>query len=101
MNKLLKENIDKILEYCKTYKVKELYAVGSVLTERFNENSDIDLLISFNNISIDEYTDNYFILHDLFENRFNRKIYLITENSLNNPFLIKSIDENKQLIYAG
>ncbi len=101
MNELLKENIGKIMEYCKTYKVKELYAVGSVLTERFNENSDIDLLISFNNISIDEYTDNYFILHDLFENRFNRKIYLITENSLNNPFLIKSIDENKQLIYAG
>ena len=101
MNKIISENIDKIKEYCKKYKVKELYAVGSVVSDRFSENSDIDLLIKFDNISIEEYTDNYFTLHKLFRKIFNRKIDLITEKSLNNPFFIKSIEKSKQLLYAG
>ena len=101
MNKIITENIDKIREYCKKYKVKELYAVGSVVSDRFSEDSDIDLLIKFDEITVDEYTDNYFILHKLFRNIFNRKIDLITEKSLNNPFFIKSIEKSKQLLYAG
>jgi len=101
MNKIITENIDKIKEYCKKYKVKELYAVGSVVSDRFSENSDIDLLIKFDNISVEEYTDNYFTLHKLFRKIFNRKIDLITDKSLNNPFFIKSIEKTKQLLYAG
>ena len=101
MNRIITENIDKIKEYCKGYKVKELYAVGSVVSETFSENSDIDLLIKFKNISIEEYTDNYFTLHKLFRKIFNRKIDLITDKSLNNPFFIKSIEKSKQLLYAG
>jgi predicted nucleotidyltransferase len=101
MNRIITENIEKIKEYCKKYKVKELYAVGSVVSDRFSENSDIDLLIKFDNISIEEYTDNYFTLHKLFGKIFKRKIDLITEKSLSNPFFIKSIEKSKQLLYAG
>ncbi|MCF6366694.1 MAG: nucleotidyltransferase domain-containing protein [Bacteroidales bacterium] len=100
MNKLLSENINKIIEYCEKYKVEELYAIGSVTTEYFTDESDVDLLIKFSNITIEEYTDNYFILHKLFEKTFNRKIDLITYKSLSNPYFIKSINENKQLLYA-
>jgi len=81
--------------------MKELYAVGSVVSDRLSENSDIDLLIKFDNISIEEYTDNYFTLHKLFRKIFNRKIDLITDWSLKNTFFIKSIENSKQLIYVG
>lgn len=101
MNKIISENINKIIKYCKKYKVKELYAIGSVVTENFTAESDIDLLIKFDNITIEEYTDNYFTLHKLFEKIFNRKIDLITDKSLSNPFFIKSIEKTKQLLYAG
>ena len=101
MNKILSENINKIVEYCKKYKVKELYAIGSVTTDNFTDESDVDLLIKFSNISIEEYTDNYFILHKLFEKTFDRKIDLITDRSLSNPYFIKSINKNKKLLYAG
>ena len=101
MNRIITENIEKIKEYCKAYKVKELYAVGSVVSDKFSKDSDIDLLITFDEISIEEYTDNYFTLHKLFRKIFNRKIDLITEKSLSNPFFIKSIEQTKQLLYAG
>ncbi len=100
MNKIIIKNIDKIKNYCKTYKVKELYVIGSATSDKFSEKSDIDLLIRFDNISIEEYTDNYFTLHKLFQNLFNRKVDLITDKSLSNPFFIQSIENTKKLLYA-
>ena len=88
MNNLLEQNIIQIKEYCEVHNVKELYVIGSILGDGFND------------ISIAEYTDNYFILHDLFEDIFGRRIDLITDKSLNNPYFIESINHNKMLLYA-
>lgn len=101
MQRIIEDKIEELKEICSTYDVKTMYVFGSVCTDRFNENSDIDILISFKDISIDKYTDNYFELHYRLEDLFNRKIDLITENSLSNPYLIESIEETKQLLYAA
>ncbi len=61
----------------------------------------MSILISFEEISIERYTDNYFNLHYDLESLFNRKIDLVTEKSLSNPYFIKSIEETKQLLYAA
>jgi len=101
MNKILINHIEKLKELCINYKVKSMYVFGSVCTDRFNENSDIDFLISFDNLPIEQYTDNYFDLHYKLQDLFNRKIDLVTEKSLSNPFFIKSLEQTKQLIYAA
>ncbi len=101
MNKLISENIDAIKRLCEKYEVKSMYLFGSSSKGKFNETSDIDILITFREIPIDRYTDNYFNLHYELEALFNRKIDLITEKSLSNPYLIKSIEETKQLLYAA
>ena len=74
---------------------------GSVCTTNFSEDSDIDFLISFSDISPEEYADNYFELHYKLEEIFQRPIDLVTEGSLSNPFFIKALEETKQLIYAA
>lgn len=38
---------EKISEFCQKWKVKELALFGSVLTEKFREDSDIDVLVTF------------------------------------------------------
>src|ERR1035438_4966319 len=101
MNQILETKLTDIKELCRNYKVRELYAFGSVCTDRFNDQSDIDLLISFENISIEEYTDNYFALHDLFEELFHRPIDLLTERSLSNPYFIESLNKTKTLLYGN
>ena len=101
MQQIIEDKIDELKEICETYDVKTMYVFGSACTEGFNENSDIDILISFKDISIDKYTDNYFELHYHLQDLFNRKIDLITENSLSNPYFIESIEETKQLLYAA
>jgi predicted nucleotidyltransferase len=101
MNKIIEDNILSLRELCKKYDVKTLYLFGSVCSDKFNSDSDIDILISFKDISVEKYTDNYFELHYKLEELFNRKIDLLTESSLSNPFFIESIEETKQLLYAA
>lgn len=101
MNQVITDNIDELKNLCKTYDIKEMFIFGSACTENFSDQSDIDILISFNDISIEKYTDNYFELHDKLEELFKRQVDLVTENSLSNPYLIESIEETKQLLYAA
>jgi len=101
MNKIISDKIDELKKLCTLYKVNSMYAFGSVCTNRFNDNSDIDLLISFENLSIEQYTDNYFELHYKLQDLFNRKIDLLTDKSLSNPYFIKGMEQTKQLIYAA
>jgi uncharacterized protein len=101
MNKILTDRINELRRLCELYNVRTMYAFGSVCTDKFNNDSDIDFLISFDNLSFDQYTDNYFDLHYKLQDLFERQIDLLTENSLSNPFFIKSIELTKQFIYAA
>ena len=70
-------------------------------TSTFSENSDIDLLIDFEpDISIEDYTDNFFSLREKFSNLFKRDIDLVTRRSLSNPFFIQDVEQSKLLIYG-
>ena len=88
-------------QLCEKYAVKSMYLFGSASTGNFNKESDIDILISFQELPFEQYTDNYFEIHEALETLFNRKVDLITERSLSNPFFIQSIDQTKQLLYAA
>ena len=101
MQQIIKNKLEPLKELCKIYDVKSMYLFGSAGNTEFNETSDIDILVSFKEISIEKYTDNYFDLHYKLEELFGRKIDLLTENSLSNPYLIQSIEETKQLLYAA
>lgn len=95
-------NLDKkiVISLCDKYKVKHLYLFGSATTDNFRPDSDIDLLVTFNTeIPLLEYGDNYFDFKYELEDLFQRKVDLVTERSLTNPYLIESINKNKQLIY--
>lgn len=101
MQRLLAENIDRIKALCVSYNVKSLFAFGSVCTEKFNEESDVDLLISFKPMEYGEYADTYFELAEKFENILNRPVDLVTDKSLSNPYFIESINQTKTLIYGA
>ncbi len=102
MQKILKDKLSDLKNLCVFLKIKKLYVFGSVVSDRFMRDSDIDFLISFSeNLTIEEYTENYFTLHYKLRELFNREIDIVTEKTLSNPYLIESIDETKQLIYEA
>lgn len=100
--KLIELNLQRIIELCRKHKVKTLSVFGSILTDRFNDNSDVDLLVDFEPTDPDtfDYVSNYFSLRYALEDLFSRKVDLIEEKGLRNPYFIASVNRTKQLIYG-
>jgi len=96
----LENHISDIYKLCKSHKVKTLYAFGSVITEKFNEKSDIDLVVDFQPIDVLDYADNYFDLKFSLEDILDRPIDLLEEKAIKNPYFRKNLNEIRQLIYG-
>lgn len=97
---ILQNKIPSIVELLRKHKVKRAYAFGSAVTGDFNKDSDIDLLIAFeDNLDPVEYGQHYFDLADQLEQLLQRPVDLITEPSLKNPYFIKSVNESKIALY--
>ena len=99
MNSILKNQLDTIRSLCERYRVKTLYVFGSVLTPNFDTHSDIDLLVDFLDQDALQYASNYFQFKFELEKLFNRKIDLLEERALKNPYFIENINQKKQLLY--
>ena len=97
---LIDSNIHKLTYLCGKYKVSKLYVFGSVLNQKFTRESDIDFLVNFKKIELLEYADNYFDFKFSLEDLFNRKIDLLEEKAIKNPYLKQSIDTSKELVYG-
>jgi uncharacterized protein len=97
---MVERNIDKIRDLCARHNVERLFAFGSVLTNRFKSDSDIDFVVDFTGVDLYDYADNYFDLKYSLENLFKHDVDLLEDKAINNPYLRQSIDSSKQLIYG-
>ena len=98
--KLVENKLLKIIDLWKKHKVRKLFVFGSVLTSRFNDNSDIDFVVDFNKAEVSDYFDNFFDFKYALENLFDRKVDLLEEQTIKNPYLKKNVDTTKTLIYG-
>jgi predicted nucleotidyltransferase len=96
---LIDLNKEKITELCDHHKVKELYLFGSILTDRFNDTSDIDMLIQFHEVELLEYFDNYMDLKEKLELLFHRRIDLVENQAIKNPIFRTILEREKRLVY--
>ena len=101
MNAIIEENKEAIKNLCDKYFVDSIYLFGSANTERFNDKSDFDFLISFNDkLELLDYADNFFGFQFALENLLGRRVDLLEEKCLSNPYLAEEIEETKLLIYG-
>ena len=98
-NKKIKEDLTAL---CIKHNVKLLFAFGSVLRSDFDEKtSDIDLLVDIDLENPVEKGEHLMQLWTELELLFNRKIDLLSSNSIKNPILKNQIENSKKLIYAA
>jgi predicted nucleotidyltransferase len=98
---IIESNINKIKEACVRHHVAKLFVFGSVLTNKFSVNSDIDFVVDFNDVSLYDYADNYFNFKKSLEKLLLRPIDLLEDKAVKNPYLRKSIDSTKQIVYGA
>lgn len=102
--KLIEINLHKIFDLCKKYKVKKLYVFGSILTNRFNDQSDVDFSVDFDKESINrdklDWASLFFdFIHEM-ESLLGRKIDMVFDANISNPIFRQELDRTKQLIYG-
>jgi uncharacterized protein len=96
---VLNQHIDQIKRLCELNKVSSLFAFGSVTTDKFKPDSDIDLVVEIDDNDPFSYSDKYFNLKFQLEEILKRQIDLLEQKSIRNRFLKSEIDRTKVLIY--
>ena len=98
---LINDNLQKIIALCKKHKVNKLYAFGSILTNRFTDKSDVDMLVDFNSeIDHNTYADNFFEFYYSLKELFGRDVDLVDESAVSNPYFKDELEDTKFLIYG-
>ena len=102
--KLIEMNMDKIVALCRKYRVAKLWVFGSILTPRFNDESDVDFSVNFDSETINreglDWADIFFdFMHEL-ENLFGRRIDIVCDDAVKNKIFRQELDSTKQLIYG-
>lgn len=88
-----------IEQVCRSLPVKRLGLFGSALREDFSKASDIDVLVVFDSDGNIDLFDKYFDLKEQLEEIFERKVDLVVDKKFRNPYLRKSIERTRTVIY--
>jgi predicted nucleotidyltransferase len=89
-----------VVQMCAQHHVRALFAFGSVVKGRLKANSDVDFLVDIDNNDPLAYADDYFGLKTQLEQLLNRKVDLLEQKALKNPYLLKEINATKVLVYG-
>lgn len=101
---LVKDQMKTIHDVCQKHHVQSLYLIGSAVEESaFTAESDIDFVYRFrkDEIAEMEYADNYFSFLFAMQDLFNRKVDLVPEEKIRNPYFMENINRTKQKIYEA
>jgi predicted nucleotidyltransferase len=91
---------DRIVRFCERWQIRELAIFGSMLREDFRPDSDVDVLVVFE----DPTPWDLFDLMDAEEELariFGRKVDLVEKHTIRNPFRRQHILEHHEVIYAS
>jgi len=89
-----------IADLCMQYHVNRLFAFGSALSDKFNEQSDVDLIVDFDKQAVKDHFLHYFDFKDSLEKIFHREVDLMEEQPIRNSYLRNNIENSKVLLYG-
>lgn len=96
METLVSNKLDSVKALFKEYGAESAYLFGSAASGNMTQESDVDFIFSFPaDMGFDEYADNYFALANALEKLLGKKVDLVAEKTLKNPYLLQSIEESK------
>jgi hypothetical protein len=102
MNSLVERNLEEITRLCRVYSVRRLAVFGSILREDFDpQRSDADFLVEFESVPVATRMKNYLGLRGALASLLSRPVDLIENGAIQNPYILKSVAEQAQVLYAA
>ena len=101
MNPILEKHRPTLVRLCSDHGIKRLSAFGSVVRDDFDANSDVDLLVEFEDVDSPGYADRYLEFAHAAEALFGRRVDLLTPKALRNPYLKQRIASEAVEVHAS
>ena len=99
---LLERNRAALEELCRRYGVRRLEVFGSAATgAQFDADSDVDLLVEFAPPGPGRHAAQYFGFLRELESLLGRNVDLLVLQAIRNPYLLRNIDPQRELLYAA
>ena len=92
-------SMDAVEAFCRKWKIKELSLFGSVLTDEFRPDSDVDVLVVYEDDASWDLWDHLHAQEEL-ENLLGRDVDLVQKEAVRNPFRRHHILTNREILYA-
>jgi predicted nucleotidyltransferase len=99
MGTMLNISKEKLADLCNRHRVQELLLFGSALTDRFRDESDIDLLVTFRPDARVGFLALARVQHEL-EDLLGRQVDLVPKGGLK-PAIRDSVLATAQVLYAA
>jgi len=91
---------ERIADFCRKWKIRELALFGSVLRDDFNPESDVDVLYTMMPDAPFDF-DIYWEMKEELEKIFGREVDLVKKGTIENPFRRAHIMKNMRVIHAA
>jgi predicted nucleotidyltransferase len=91
---------EEIAAFCRRWKIKELAIFGSALGDEFRNDSDVDVLVVFQDNTIRSLLD-FIRAEEELKQIFGRKVDLVEKKAVKNPFRRHHILNHQEVIYAA
>jgi predicted nucleotidyltransferase len=96
MDKTVAHHLPAIKDIFISHGAERAYLFGSAAKGTTNAHSDVDFLFKFpSDMDYVSYANNYFDMLEALESLLKKKVDLIAEETLSNPYLIQKIDSQK------
>lgn len=98
----IQANLDDIARLCRQYQVRRLAAFGSILRGDFDpQHSDADFLVEFEPVPVALRMQHYLALRDALASLLSRPVDLVEDGAIRNPYILKTVAEQQQVLYAA
>ena len=102
MTHVLEGHREELVALCRRYRVRRLDVFGSATADNVDEeSSDVDLLVEFEELPHADRADAYLGLLTAVEALLERRVDLVETGAVRNPYLRRSIEESRELVYAA
>jgi hypothetical protein len=102
MKSQIERNLEEIAGLCRQYRVRRLAAFGSIVRADFDPaGSDADFLVEFEPVTVAIRMQNYLGLRKALAALLARPVDLIEDGAIRNPYILKSVAEQQQVLYAA
>ena len=100
MNSVISDRMEDLARLCEERRVARLDVFGSAVTGEFDpETSDLDFLVTFRDPADEGELHKRFDLAHALEDLFGRKVDVIPERSITNPYFRANVEDTREAVY--